>query len=579
MPRRTFSVSDLAASAANVLGRGLDAAIGAVSPEAGLRRKVTREMYAVADKQSRRFAEREAERAFSGGGDYYAGSRSDPMRDGRWLTSELSPNSYLEQGLHQLHIRAQDLYANFEFAAGAIDGRCDNVIGTGMSPNARIVPTADEPEGASPRLDVPRITQAEADLWNNQLEHLWQQWAEYAGGRAIDFGEVIDSAYRGHLLKGDSLVVLGAKDLPSKPIPLHLSVVEAVRLDTPPDQMANPLCRLGVQLDADGDAIGFHVRRSHPGETKGWNYTFDYFRAERVCHLLRRKWPDQTRGLPWLAPITIAARDYADWKESTIITGQMAALLGVIVKTKTSALNQAIGRASSTSNNTRFENWNPGQVRYLSDAEDISVINPNHPSTTFGMFAEWQLLAMAAGLDWPFGWLVKDRRRATYSAGRLEEIDGGVKIRVDQKNVTRKIGAPVWREFVRQCYLAGLVSFRPELVVNHFHLLSAHVWQCPARPWVDPETEVNAFSKAVDNNMMSLAEVVTGRNVDVEQLLAVRARERQLERDLDIVPASQTAATAKLVTAVAAQEAAGAKGKTDPPPAEIDPAAEDDPPT
>lgn len=538
--RRTLNrVAELARAGWNGFQAGLDQAIYAVAPSYGSQRLCARRLDAIAAKQT--------EAALNAGGHWYPATAPDPLRADRWMTSRLSADSYLEMGLLDLRDKCRSLVCEFPFMSGAVDGRVDNVVGTGLKPQSRILPV----EGL--------ISIAEADKWNDELETLWEQWAEFGGGRAKSFDEVQEEAYRAHVMGGDSLTVHSAKPLKSKPVPLHCTVIDSVRIETPPTQTADPLCRMGVQLDADGDAIGFHVRHTHPGDNKQVSFAYDYFAEDRACFLMKRKWPDQHRGIPWAAPAAVPARDYQDWTEAEITKAQMAAMIGVIITVKQNPLVAAQNRATSTSVGKREEQWNPGQILYKSDAEKVDFLNPNHPSTTFGMFAEWQLLAVAAALDWPFGWLVKDRRRATYSAGRLEEIDGGVKIRVDQQLISRRLNAPTWRAFVAQAFLAGKTSIRADLILNYFALICRHVWIPQPRPWVDPETEVNAAVKAIENNLATLSDVLGGLGKDDQDTLKRRTAERAFERENDIVPPAYMLAQAQLDAANRDPSAAGKK--------------------
>jgi lambda family phage portal protein len=522
MPRARRALDrakQLAGSVWNGFQTGLDQAIYAVAPSIGSRRLCARRLDAIAELQAKTATD-----ALHSGGHWYPATAPDPLRADRWMTSRLSADSYLELGLNELRDKCRSLACEFPFMAGAIDGRVDNVVGTGLKPQSRILPV----DGL--------ITQAEADKWNKELEDLWEQFAEYAGGRQKTFADIQEEAYRAHVMGGDSLTVHSSKPLPNKPVPLHCSVVDAIRIETPFDQTSNPLVRMGVHLDADGDPIGFHVRHTHPGDNKRPDFKFEYFEESRACFLMRRKWPDQHRGIPWAAPAAVPARDYQDWTEAEITKAQMAAMIGVIISVKQDPLRAARERATGALGNQRQEQWNPGQILYRTDAEKVDFLNPNHPSTTFGMFAEWQLLAVAAALDWPFGWLVKDRRRATYSAGRLEEIDGGVRIRTDQQLISRRLNAPTWRAFVAQCFLMGKTSIRPELIINHFALVTRHVWIPQPRPWVDPKTEVEAAVMAKDNNIGTLSDILGGLGKDDQDVLKRRVAERQFERDNDIVP-------------------------------------------
>lgn len=536
MARRTI---DRMKQAASSLGQGLtdalDAAIFAVAPGYGSQRRCARRLDEIAEQQKR------AALSAASGGHWYAATKPDELRGARWLTSNLSADSYMDVGLKDLRDKCRSLVCDMPFIGGGVDCRVNNVVGTGLNPCAQIQAV----EGL--------ISQAEADRWNKELDDLWQHWAEFAGGRQRTFADVEDLAYRTMLVGGDSLTVHSVKPLSGKVLPLHCSVVDPVRIENPPDRLADPLCRQGVTIDEDGDATGFYVRHTHPGDTKEFSYEFDFYAQERACFLMRQKWADQWRGIPWMAPAAVPSADFKDWTETEVVKAQMAASIGVIVSVAGNPLTAAAARATGQSagsiangNGGRVEEWRPGQILYAGDGTKVDFLNPNHPSTTYGMFAEWQLLAIAAALDWPYEWLVKDRRRSSYSAGRLAELDGGIVIRTDQQLLSRRLGAPTWRAFVTQAFLTGKTSIRADLFLNYFELIARHIWIPQPRPLVDPETEVKAAVMAIDNNLDTLRDVLGSYGKQHQDILQQRVKERAAERDGKIDPPAYMLAQAQL---------------------------------
>lgn len=496
---------------------GIDSAVMMVAPVYGSHRRAARQLSRIADAQM----------------SWYEATAADSMRSGRWLNTRLSADAYMEMSLDDLRIKCEELYRTFSFGTGAVDGRTDAVVGTGIHPQPRIR----ELDGV--------FSEEQAKQLNQTIKYFWSLWAPHAGGRNISFTELERLSHLTWRRSGDTLVAVGSKSFRDKPVPLHLNVIDPARLATPYDQAADASNRLGVIRDSDGDATGFTVLDEHPYDTRVSGIKYQTYDAEPrstrpwALHLYDRKWPDQSRGVPWLAPMAIPARDYKDWMEAEIVKCQQAAHIGVIIGLggNQSPLAAAMQAATGTSGaGERTETWQPGDILYRNGVDKVEFLNPNHPATTLGMFCEWQLIAMAAGIDWPFGWLVKDRRRASYSAGRLEEIDGGYKIRADQTLMCSRVLVPIYHEFVTQLVLAGLLPIDPATWAKHRHRILAHRWVGQPRPFVDPEKEVSAWRDAIENNMATLGEVLMSRGLDVDDVLAARHDERAAEEKLDIVP-------------------------------------------
>lgn len=489
------------------LSRGLDSVLRTVAPQWALRRQRARHALEMQERVHRRVVER-----------YFDGDDGGRLRGDRWMKSQLSPDSALEEDLLTVRRNVNELYRKFPYITGAIEHRTDNVIGTGVRPQARIQPLAGV------------VTAEQATLLNERLEELWRRWEPQAGrGGRQSFHQIIRLGHRCWRRDGDVLLVHSDVPRPGKPIPLQLDLIDAERIESP--HTADQRVRLGVQKTERGEIEGYWVRRSHPHDTLAADQRHDFVAADRAFLLYEELWPDQSRGLPWAFSILSACRDFEDYTEAVLIAAQVAACQSVHVSTSNPDL---LARAGL---NGRGElEMQPGQIVYHDLETQVQQITPQYPSTTFGMFAEWQLLKLAAGLNYPFGWLIKDRRHSSYSAGRLEEIDGGIPLRTDFAIMRSLWLVPTWERFVRECVLAGLVEIDPVQFDRNPWAFTAVAWLPPARQWVDPEAEVQAAILAKDHNLGTLSDVLAHRGRDLEETLALRARERELERIYDVLP-------------------------------------------
>ena len=134
----------------------LDRIIGAVSPVLAAKRvkaRVDHELrLAISQRAAERFTAWEA-------------SDHDRLRGEKWLASKLTTNDALQSELETLIDRAVDLYRTDVFAASAINGRVDNVIGVGIRPQCRV-----QPERGI-------VTPRQAEDFRVMSEWLFQKWA------------------------------------------------------------------------------------------------------------------------------------------------------------------------------------------------------------------------------------------------------------------------------------------------------------------------------------------------------------------------------------------------------------------
>lgn len=502
------SIAKTAASVGRGLARGLSEATFAVAPDLWNRRQTARQVRTL---QERRFGSLMA---------HFEGADKDRLRGDSWMRSRLSPDSATEQSLEELRENCRELYCNFGWTTGAIEHRVDNVIGCGIRPQSRIR----EWPGV--------ITAAQAKTFNSENEENFKRWSPYAGRNRKSLWRIQRLAQRLFRRDGEVFLVFSDIGRVDKPVPLDVSVVAAERVETPPEKAGDPLVRLGIQFTKQGDIEGYWIRETHPYDTVDNTPRYKFYPEWRVRHVFEELFEGQHRGWPWLFSVITDAKDFKDFKEAVVIAAQVHACITMLVSTDNPAA-AAITRPD--------EEMSPGKILYRRDADQVHTLQPTQPSTTFDMFGQWNMLGISAGLNYPFGWLVRDRRRATFSAGRLDEIDGKIPLRCDQE-LHRDIWLnPLWERFVSESVVLGESSIDPTLYRKYPWIFNACRWVGPGRPWIDPTKEVAAAKEAKNENMATLTEILAGVGLDLEETLETRAYERQLEEELGVVPPDSAA--------------------------------------
>lgn len=512
----TRRAAEFAGRFVRAAGSVIDEMVYAVAPGAGSRRVLAR--------KSRELAEQRIAKLAS----HWDGADDDRIHGAdRWMRSRLSPDSALEQDLTDLRERSDELYRGDPYIHGAIEHRTTNVVGRGWRFQSRIE--------AYPGL----VTDAQAKEYRSELEWVYRHWKRRAGFRGSrSLRQVAKLAQRYYRRHGETFVILSDVATKDAPIPLDVSIVAPERCETPPGEEGNPLVRLGIERDARGNIVAYHFRRSHPYDTKDVQMTYDRIPARRVRHVFDQMWAGQSRGIPWAQAVTTSVKDRRDYQEATIIAAQVAACATLIIGTS-NPLAAARGAATETnSSGQRLEDLQPGKVLYTDNPDNIQGFSPTQPTTTYPAFLESILLSHAAGLNYPFGWLVRDRRKASYSAGKLEEIEGGMEIAGDQMDHDETWLHDVGELLIRESVILGETSIDMTAYSAESWAFNEHVWLPTPRPWLDPPREISAFAEAKNENMETLANIAARQSMDVEELLKQRQFERDMEREFDIEPPS-----------------------------------------
>lgn len=472
----------------------LDRAIAAISPLRGLRRAQARAVLAS-----------------------YEAARPGPnrkiKRDGS--TGERA----VIRDAASCRAQARDMERNHDLVSGALDTLVRNVVGpTGISI---------EPQPRTPDDDIHDDFARELLNWHRE----WSERPEVTG--TMDRAVMEHLACRTWMRDGEVLaqVVEGynsiVRDLPV-PIAFELMEPDLCPLDYASD---DPLIEGGVEKNAWGRPVAFHLYKVHPGghgllPLPG---AADMKRvpAERMLHLALRRRLHQVRGISVLASVIVRLEDVKDYEDSERIAARIAAAIAAYVKrdkdmdwTPPGDLSDRRIRLESGS---VFEDLLPG--------EDLAMLNPNRPNTALAQFREGQLRAAAAGLGTSYSSLARDYN-GTYSAQRQELVETWSGYRALTTAFVNGFTRPMWRRFVATLIASGRLrvprDVRPETIAQAD-------FRGPAMPWIDPLKEASAGRLLIRGGMSSLQAWLAERGMRMQDVLEQLARERKLADELGLV--------------------------------------------
>lgn len=493
------------------IGSWIDEAIYAIAPAYGAQRKATREIYEAKAEHMRRIRNRAYESAEQG-----------RLRDGRWLTSNLSADADLKKDLVSTRKRSRDLYRN-DHIGGAIESRVEHVVGTGFTVQSRVK----ELPGV--------ITADQARLVNTQLELLYEQVEPTAcRTRRKSLWEKVALAARLLDVDGEAFVVFSDIGNADAKIPLCVEVIDADRVETPPEHEANPRVRMGVRYNNKGQINGYYIRKTHPNDDKETNTEYDFIPAPRMQHLYVEWFAGQSRGLPWMTRTLNKSKDGKDYAEAAVISAQVEQCFAAFIRTKANPLAAAIGGATSSTSTNRIQDILPATVNYLGQDDEIFFANPTK-SNSIGTLMEYNNRTIAGGTNWPYEMLMKDWRGVSFAGGRIVLNAARITTRVRQRLIERGLLRPFWNRMVDEAVIIGEVDIDPRLYRDNLFAFRRHAWSAPRWSYaLTPSEEVNAIVTAIDNNLMTKADALSEMQLDFEEVAEQRQFERTVEREKGI---------------------------------------------
>jgi lambda family phage portal protein len=454
----------------------------------------------------------------------YAGAKSNRTALKAWRTYAGSADADSLGDLPTLRARSRDLDRNNPIAGGAKATSRSNIVGTGL------------PVRSSIDHELLGLSEDQADKWERNAEKLFDLWAR---SKACDItltqnfyqlqGLVFDAAF----VSGDVFILRRHSKLRNV-VALALAVLEADRVDTPMHMTADPDIRSGVRLDEDGAPVSYFFHDVHPGDyTMRSSMDFHEIPAyghnsgePMVLHVYRRLRPEQTRGIPELAPIIETLKQLDRYTEAEIMSAVVSSFFTVFMKTRG-------GDDTLQGATDPLPGMGPDEITLGSGAvvsmgtdESIEVANPQRNNSNFDVFFSSVVRQIGVALSIPYELLIM-HFEASYSASRAAVEMASRFFDEKREWLVSSFCQPVYEWFLADAINAGLIE-APGFFESPIRRAawSGSLWIAPGGLVIDPVKETEADKADVDLGVTTLEEVTLKRNGgDWKKKTAQRARE------------------------------------------------------
>ncbi len=403
-----------------------------------------------------------------------------------------------------LRNRARYEVANNSYARGIVLTLANDVIGTG------------------PRLQM--LTEdAEA---NRLIEREWMAWS-----RAVSLPEKLRTMRMARASDGESFSVLTNNPRLSTLVQLDLKLVEAEQVATPDLRFTFTNGVDGIELDAHGNPIAYHVLQRHPGDSSGSvGIQYDRVPSENVIHYFRQDRAGQARGIPDITPALPLFAHLRRYTLAVITAAEIAALPGGVLYTDA----PANGEADSVEPMDLIE-LERGMLMTMPGGWKMSQVEAQFPTTTYGEFKREILNEIARCLNMPFAISAGNSSGYNYASGRLDHQMYFKAIRVEQAHLEAVVLDRILAAWLAEAALID--GYLPDISELHF---AGHTWFFDGHEHVDPLKESNAQSTRLASHTTTLADEYARKGQDWESQLRQRAKELALMTELGLTPASAT---------------------------------------
>lgn len=442
---------------------------------------------------------------------------------GKFVGIDERPNAYLND-LRTVRYRANYLYQNDPFVRGAIDTIINRALGSGSTLQAF----------------------TESQQFNELVENLWNEWcynADYY--RQFHFGDIERLALLKWFLDGGVFyrILTDARNAATSPIAIE--ILEYSRLAPTGEPKKGNYIFQGVEISPEGTIEAYHFY-AQPIDQPFQKFKIVRIPAKEIIHFSPFRRPHQLLGIPLLAPAIPFAYHLSEILEAELINAKISASFGLVIK-KNNPYSD-ISTLSQNEQGQREIEIAPGMVEYLLPGEDIEVIDPKRPGTTFEAFTKIILRGIGKSLGLSYEQISGDKSEVNYSSTRHSELELRDYLAPLRKAIERYFLRPVYLEFVKNGVVLGSLTVQGG--IKDWRNWTKHRWIFKGYEWVDPQKEAKAKELELRLGLTTLADEAAARGKDWRELVDQRAKEIAYMNSKGILDITQVSTKPEAVEAV-----------------------------
>jgi len=453
---------------------------------------------------------------------YAAATRKGP--NARWNPRDIHPDLMNMRDRRLVQARARDLVRNNPNVAGALEKISNNVVHTGIIPQAQLRDnTGKRDKSASQRVEDDFSRWADAvNLWELQELHCRHMWT--------------DGGYLAHFFLDRSLLRRGL-------VPLGVELLEYDQLDRKTHgHLANGnVARWGTEYDADGHPVARHIIPCNPGDDilPGMAETLR-IPAAWIPLIMRRTRINQTVPVSWMAAAIMTMHNFSEYQTSEQIAARLASAFGVFVTLPPEGAGNdlngnpigTIGTIAGGKNTegkiiSGREFIGSGRIDVIPNGGKIEVAQYDRPGVTYEPYSQVTLRSGSTVFGMSAEAFSNDYSDASYSSVRQAVLEERRSYRVQQQFLVRRFMSPAWDMWCDMRTLFGLGAEGQSIPVR---------WQTPGWEWVDPTKDAQSAEKRLALGLDDRHSLCAERGRDFDDVLEMLAEEAEAMRGKSLNP-------------------------------------------
>lgn len=455
-----------------------------------------------------------------------------------WAAYNASADADLLGELGTIVARSNDLIRNNGVASGYSQTVVDKVVG----PELRLA--------AKPNYLALGKDKEWASDWSRNVESKWRGYAastEIDASRQLNFGGLTQLVMRSGIAAGESIVL--PLWLKNRRYRTSFMVIDPIRMSNPDDQQDTRALRGGISVDRYGQALSYHVRKTHPIDVDGFSNVGEWERIpartkrgrRQFIHVYDRKRPAQSRGEPWLSSVMGDFKMTGHYQKVQLRNAIANSLIAGFIESSMSVDDIA------TAFNSNYQEYLDGRKGWKSELQGGALIqlppgdkmNPFIPSGSAAAFGEFMEIAqrdLSVGLNLPKEIVHKDFSKSNYSNTRAALAEAWTFLIGRRSWLAANWAQPAYELWLEETVMRGEIE-APDFYANK-QAYCGSKWIGPGKGWLDVVKEAKGADLRIKIGQSTQQDECAEQGKDYEEVQDQRVTElvraKKIAKDNDL---------------------------------------------
>lgn len=429
------------------------------------------------------------------------------------IFQNLNENAVPHADLLNLESNAKQLWRNSPAARKIVSQIKTKTIGTGMRP----IPQATRPDG-KPHVEFRR-----------RAKEIWAKWVKQSDARGLPgrggdhFADQSKTALATVVRSGNVLyqvkrLTRAEQRRRGLMLPVVVQLIDADRLDNAIQLHEGSEVHRGIEVDASGMVVAYHLLDRHPADAIHTVSTTHSTRvpARDIGHVFTSDDIDQYFGVSWFAPILTSSRDIDDYTYNELKAAVLSSCIVMGVKGMAGATGVGVRKTNADtvdSSGNALSRMVPGMIIPLGQNGSLEGFDPKRPNTNATEFSQHLLRQLAVGVPGIKGSsLTGDFRNSSFSSEKSADNETWPEIEAIQQWWSCSFQQHIYEEVIIAAINEGLfddILLPGEFAANRTDLLNCN-WQGPVAKSINPKDD-QAASRMAMKNLTSSVQVEAGK--------------------------------------------------------------------